>query len=323
MLGLAGMTRDGWEKFAVLAALMGSAVFFASRAFAAEAVPWLDEMRIGAASTVPVGGGAAGTPFDASVELQALFSPLPSLAQPYDPNLSWLFSPRPLVGASISAEGKTDMAYLGLAWDVPISGPYFAEFFAGGLLHDQNLNKLYSDRPSPLTTRFLFHESIAIGRQIGPNWRIMAFADHSSNGDLVNGNVGINRVGVLLGDEFGASAKDAADSAPGKTPNSDLSAFSWAGPYVGFGVGLATDTIDFAAPAGLSGATEYKSVNLAAQGGYNWVIGRLVAGVEADAAVQNLNGNVLIGTAAVTARSHWLATARGRAGIDVDMPFIP
>lgn len=283
--------------------------------------PWLDEVRIGGATTVPVGGGATHTPYDASVDLQALFSPLSSPADPYDRNLSWLFSPRPLLGASISAEGKTDTAYAALAWDAPIVGPYFAEFSAGGLIHDQNLNQVYSDRASPLTTRFLFHESFAIGRQFGPNWRILAFVDHASNGDLADGNVGLNRVGLLLGDKFGQAVGQSPQAqAPTTPPN--IATFSWAGPYLGVDVGLATDQLDFLTPPG---ATNYKSVSLGGQAGYNWALGLLVLGVEADAAVQNLKGQTLVGGTAfgVNADSRWLATARGRAGVDVSMPFAP
>ncbi len=282
--------------------------------------PWLDEVRIGGATTVPIGGGATGKPLSPSIELEALFSPLPNTIEPYEPYLSWLFSPRPMIGASISAEGKTDTAYAALAWDAPIVGPYFAEFTAGGLIHDQDLNVVYSDRPSPLTTRLLFRESIAVGRQIGADWRILAFWAHASNGDLASGNVGINQVGVLLGHTFGPNGPPR----PQAPPSRDFSpaSFSWAGPYLGFGVGLATGHIAFVTPPGTTGS---QSVSLAGTAGYNWQIDRLVLGIEADGSIQNLTGRVSVPAASanVTARSRWLATARGRLGVDLAMPFAP
>ncbi|MGB2598215.1 MAG: acyloxyacyl hydrolase, partial [Pseudolabrys sp.] len=123
-------------------------------------------------------------------------------------------------------------------------------------------------RPSPLTSRFLFRESIAIGYELNANWRIMAFADHGSVGNLSYRNIGLNRFGVLLGNKFGPSTRKPliADSAP------SLSTFSWAGPYVGFGVALARSGFHFKSPTPES--TEAgNSVNLAGQVGYNLVFG--------------------------------------------------
>jgi outer membrane immunogenic protein len=322
-VGQQAVRNDGgaWVKRALSVAVACPALLYACGAQAQTAgFPWLDEVRIGGATTVPIGGGATGKPLSPSVELEALFSSLPNTIEPYDPNLSWLFSPRPMIGASISAEGKTDTAYAALAWDAPIVGPYFAELTAGGLIHDQDLNVVYSDRPSPLTTRFLFRESIAVGRQIGPDWRILAFLAHASNGDLASGNVGINQVGVLLGHTFGPGAPPRPQAPPSK--DFSPASFSWTGPYLGFGVGLATSNIDFVTPPG---ATNFKSVNLAGTAGYNWQIDRLVLGIEADGSIQNLTGTVSVPgtTANVTARSRWLATARGRLGVDLAMPFAP
>jgi outer membrane immunogenic protein len=323
-LGL-GVVRDvsgAWVGRALGVGVAGAALLSAWGARAQTAgFPWLDEVRIGGSTSVPIGGGATGKPLSPSVELQALFSPLPNTIEPYDSNLAWVFSPRPMIGASISAEGKTDTAYAALAWDAPIWGPYFAEFTAGGLIHDQKLNVVYSDRPSPLTTRFLFRESIAVGRQIGPDWRILAFLAHASNGDLASGNVGLNEVGVLLGYTFGPGGPPPPQAPP---PRKEFSpaGFSWTGPYAGFGVGLATGNFDFTTPPG---TTDFKSVNLAGTFGYNYQIDRFVLGFEADGSIQNLTGTVAVPetTATVTARSRWLGTARGRLGVDLALPFEP
>ena len=173
----------------VIRTLIISATLFSQCAFAADAgFPWLDELRTGVTANT--------NRLSTNAEVQALLAPLPAIAEPYDSNWAWLLSPRPLIGASISLQGKTSQAYAGLAWTLPISGPFFAELSAGGLVHDQNLNQVYNDRPSPLTSRFLFRESIAIGYELNANWRIMAFADHGSVGNLSYRNIGLNRFGV-------------------------------------------------------------------------------------------------------------------------------
>ena len=296
----------------VIRTLIISATLFSQCAFAADAgFPWLDELRTGVTANT--------NRLSTNAEVQALLAPLPAIAEPYDSNWAWLLSPRPLIGASISLQGKTSQAYAGLAWTLPISGPFFAELSAGGLVHDQNLNQVYNDRPSPLTSRFLFRESIAIGYELNANWRIMAFADHGSVGNLSYRNIGLNRFGVLLGNKFGPSTRKPliADSAP------SLSTFSWAGPYVGFGVAQARSGFHFKSPTPES--TEAgNSVNLAGQVCYNLVFGSAVLGGELDYAVQGLNGSTSYNASDVglSVSSPWLATARGRIGTDVEIPFV-
>jgi hypothetical protein len=147
--------------------LDASAILTAPGLLAAQdLVSGLDELRVGGAASIN------DRPTSGYLQLEALFSPLPSVTA-YDPNLSWIFSPRPLIGASISLQGKTDQVFAGLAWNLPISGPFFAELSAGGLIHDQTLSQVYPDLPQ-LFTRFLFRESIAVGYEINPSWRLIA-----------------------------------------------------------------------------------------------------------------------------------------------------
>ena len=304
------MLRAGvFAKF-VIRTLAIASTLFTQPVFAADnSFTWLDEVRVGVTSSASKGASASG-------ELQALFSPLSPIGHPYDPNWAWFFSPRPLIGASISLEGKTSQAYAGLAWDLPISGPYFVELSAGGLVHDQNLNQNYSDRPSPLTTRFLFREAIAIGYDINANWRILLFADHGSDGNLGYRNEGVNRFGFLLGHKFGPSTNK-----PIKADTS-ISTFSWAGPYAGFGVGLARGKFNMTSP--INSTANDDSVNVAAQVGYNWVYGPVVVGSEVDYSAQGLTGSADINAAdaAVSASALWLTTARGRIGTDIQIPFV-
>ena len=160
---------------------------------------------------------------------------------------------------------------------------------------------------------------IAIGYEFNENWRILAFADHGSNGNLSYRNIGLNCFGVLLGNNFGPSTRKPLrpDSAP------SLSTFSWGGPYVGFGVALAHSGFNFKSPTPKSTNTG-SSVNLAGLAGYNWVFGSAVLGAELDYAVQGLDGSTVYdaSNAALSASSLWLATARGRIGTDVEIPFV-
>jgi opacity protein-like surface antigen len=267
--------------------------------------PRLDEARLGA--TTP-----------GNAELQALFSPLHPVSEIYDPNLAWLFSPRPLIGASISLRGKTSEAYAGLAWTLPVYGPFSVELSAGGLVHDQKLDQNYSDRPSPLSTHVLFRESIAIGYDINESWRILAFAAHGSNGKLGYRNESVNRYGVLLGNKIGPSDRKLIST------DSIISNFSWAGLYGGFGVGVAAGNYNLLSPNPTDVTAHSNSVNLAAQVGYNWVFGRFVLGSEVDYSVQGVNGsaNVNASDSAFVASSFWLVTARGRLGTEVNIPFV-
>ena len=304
------MLRAGlFAKFVILTLAIASTLFTQPVFAADNSFTWLDEVRVGVTSSDSKGASASG-------ELQALFSPLSPIGHPYDPNWAWVFSPRPLIGASVSLEGKTSQAYAGLAWDLPISGPYFVELSAGGLVHDQNLNQNYSDRPSPLTTRFLFREAIAIGYNINANWRILLFADHGSDGNLGYRNEGLNRFGFLLGHKFGPSTNK-----PTKADTS-ISTFSWAGPYAGFGVGLARGKFNITSP--INSTANDDSVNVAAQVGYNWVYGPVVVGGEVDYSAQGLTGSADINAAdaAVSASALWLTTARGRIGTDIQIPFV-
>ena len=275
-------------------------------AFAADGLlPQINEVRIGASATP-------------NAELQILFSPIPTIARPYNPNLAWLFTPRPLIGASISLQGKTSDAYAGLVWSLPIYDRFFAEFSLGGLIHNQNLDQYYSDRPSPLSTRVLFRESIAIGYQINDYWRIVAFADHGSNGNLGYRNESLNHYGVLLGKKFTPSGDKSIKADP------DLFAFNWAGPYTGFAVALARSKYDLLSPQPSDLTSRKDSVNLAAQVGDNWAIGRAILGGEVDYAVQGLSGsaNVNAMNSAYAASSYWMVTARARLGTEVAISYL-
>jgi outer membrane immunogenic protein len=307
-----GQEKKSVRPDIVSSVLVASAILCAPCLLAAQELSrGVDELRLGGAAATDA------TPISGNVQIEALFSPLPPVTT-YDPNFSWFFSPRPLVGASISLQGKTNQVFAGLAWNLPLSGPYFAEVSFGGLVHDQKLFEAYPDRP-PLATRFLFRESIAVGYEINPFWRIIAFADHGSNGRLGYGNKSVNHVGLMLGAKLGEAAqKNAALSPP------PVSEFSWAGVYAGISGGVAFSNMNAVinpprAPSESTSIPNY-SLNVGGHAGYNWTIGSFVTGVEGDISAQRLNAAVTQSGIAeeILSSSRWLATARARIGVNLD-----
>ena len=233
----------------------------------------------------------------------------------FDPVLAWLMTPRPFVGATISMQGRTNEVFAGFAWSPPLPAPFFLEVSFGGLVHDQRLFENYPDRPL-LTSRFLFREAMTIGIELDERWRVMAFAEHGSNGNLGYRNISVNRFGLMLGGKLAPSANEVL-------PTPSVSSFQWSGPYAGLSAGIAMGQFDFTIhePGAESQSVDRTdlSVSLASQFGYNWTFGSLVVGVEGSASRQGLASSAsrhLPIDEQISAAVPWLATARLRIGLD-------
>ncbi len=278
--------------------------------------PLVDEVRIGGSYQVDSIGKSGYAQFE------ALFTALPATPF-YDTYFSYLFTPRPLVGATVSLQGKTNGVFAGLAWNLPLPGPYVLEYTFGGFVHDQTLFEVYPDRER-LTTRFLFRESILFGYELNKYWRISVFADHLSNGNLGYSNRGINKVGVMLGAKLGDTGKNPA---PIKA-SQPATQFNWAGPYAGFSGGVAIGKANFVinepAVDPLSAPTTGFSLNLAGQVGLNWTRGSLLFGIEGDIAAQRHEISASRFDPIreeISIYSNWFSTARARVGVMFDTPF--
>ena len=133
-------------------------------------------------------------------------SPVPArLTAGLDPLYRWVLEPRPHLGFSANAGGKTSKGYFGLTWtamlarDVlrPEDGIRLDLLFGGSVndgLHDRRLQGR-----KDLGGNLLFHVGVELGYQITPVWSVSLFFDHDSNGGLAKRNQGLNSLGLRLG----------------------------------------------------------------------------------------------------------------------------
>jgi lipid A 3-O-deacylase len=172
--------------------------------------PWralgVDEIRVGAMKpNLEARHGGVGFTFTpeggVAVNAEVLF--VSPWAQPANPFLDFLLRPRPILGATVNTEGDTSRVYLGAAWSLPLFDILFIEGTFGGAYHDGPLTSQAPNYRSAYGCRFNFHESASVGVQLGGNWRIMATAEHMSNGGLCQPNAGLSTYGARLGYKFG------------------------------------------------------------------------------------------------------------------------
>lgn len=154
-----------------------------------------DEVRLGG-TTFWQGGDTEGEG-GVYVTGQVLFDPfVPTLDNRY---LDILLRPRPHLGASVSTDGGTDQVFGGLTWTVPLPSIVFLEASFGGTIHDGELE----DAPVSLGCRVLFRESVGLGLELGPHWRVIGGIDHSSHANLCgNDNDGLTHIGGSIGYRF-------------------------------------------------------------------------------------------------------------------------
>jgi outer membrane immunogenic protein len=112
-----------------------------------------------------------------------------------------------------------------------------------------------------------------------------------------------------------AGAACAADlPAPGvpysKAPAVVSPAINWSGFYIGAMGGYAKENTSD--PLGIKGGFGGGTV------GYNWQFGTIVAGVEADGAIADINNSATVSGVTATAKIDALATVRGRVGVAFD-----
>jgi hypothetical protein len=172
--------------------------------------PWrafgLDEIRLGAMLPNAERRHYTGPGFSfhaeggVDVNAEVLFvSPWSQFSNPF---VDFLLRPRPMLGVEINTRGDTSQAYLGATWTLPLFDIFFVEATFGGSIHDGPLTSAPPVYRSAYGCRLNFHESGSAGLQLGANWRIMATAEHMSNGIFCQPNAGLTTYGARIGYKF-------------------------------------------------------------------------------------------------------------------------
>jgi lipid A 3-O-deacylase len=154
-----------------------------------------DEVRAGA--TTFWQGGDNGDEGGVYVTGQVLFDPF--IAPLDNRYLDILLRPRPHLGGSLSTDEGSSQLFGGLTWTVPLPSIAFLEASFGGTIHDAALE----DAPIAVGCRVLFRESVGLGLELGPHWRVIGGIDHSSHSNLCgNENDGLTHIGGSIGYRF-------------------------------------------------------------------------------------------------------------------------
>jgi lipid A 3-O-deacylase len=154
-----------------------------------------DEVRAGA--TTFWQGGDNGDEGGVYITGQVLFDPF---VAPLDNRyLDVLLRPRPHLGGSLSTGGGSSQLFGGLTWTVPLPSIFFLEASFGGTIHDAPLE----NAPIAVGCRVLFRESVGLGVELGPHWRVVGGIDHSSHANLCgDDNDGLTHIGGSIGYRF-------------------------------------------------------------------------------------------------------------------------
>lgn len=124
----------------------------------------------------------------------------------------WSFLvPRVHAGGSVNLSGRTNVAYAGFLWTIPLSDRFFVEGFVGPAVHDGSLAPTATQ--AGLGCRTLFHAGASVGYRFTEHWSVQATFEHLSNGrelfgincgtnQIPGGNQGLNNYGLRIGYAF-------------------------------------------------------------------------------------------------------------------------
>jgi lipid A 3-O-deacylase len=117
-------------------------------------------------------------------------------------------SPQPTVGGAWNTANTTSYAYVDMTWTPMLwenllqSGDgIYAGGFAGGAVHDGNLNQA-THKKKALGTRALYHLGLEAGYQITPTYSVEGYFAHLSNAGGSSRNAGLNDIGIRAGFKF-------------------------------------------------------------------------------------------------------------------------
>jgi lipid A 3-O-deacylase len=129
--------------------------------------------------------------------------------------LSWAFSPKPYVMASINTAGDTSFGGVGLEWRWDFAPGWALEPGLGYVVHDGELENphpngspeaaAFAETHVQYGSRDLFRTSLALTRDLPGPWEVQLMYEHLSHGQILGDgrNQGVDQIGVRLGYSFG------------------------------------------------------------------------------------------------------------------------
>jgi len=116
--------------------------------------------------------------------------------------LEAIWSPRPMLGASINSDDDTSQVYAGITWEGWFYDNFFWNFGFGLSFHDGE-TKSDNIKKKELGSKVLFRESIDIGWAFFENNQVSLFVDHMSHGHIFGDkNEGMDTIGIRYGYRF-------------------------------------------------------------------------------------------------------------------------
>ena len=111
-------------------------------------------------------------------------------------------APSPYAFASVSTEGATNFAAVGLSWK--IGGRVFLRPGIGLAVHDRSSHVVHGDLRADFGSRILFEPELGLGFRIDERWSAEASWVHMSHGGLFNSrqNPGMDNIGMRLSYRF-------------------------------------------------------------------------------------------------------------------------
>lgn len=106
---------------------------------------------------------------------------------------------RPVIGGSVSTEGRTNFAYADMRAEMLWDRVFFG-LGLGAAVHDSKLRRTAHEKD--LGWRVLFHVPAEIGFQITPNNRLSVYYEHLTNFGLDKDNEGMDNLGVRFAHKF-------------------------------------------------------------------------------------------------------------------------
>jgi lipid A 3-O-deacylase len=111
----------------------------------------------------------------------------------------WTGSLRPVIGGSVSTEGRTSYGYADLRWEALWDKVFFGVGI-GAAVHDSDLER--DKNQKDLGSRVLFHIPAELGYQFTPRNRLSLYFEHVSNAWLADPNPGMDNIGLRFSHRF-------------------------------------------------------------------------------------------------------------------------